>query len=67
MEFLYKKHDNINIAYKAVKDAISIYNTVRPHSSLDMLTPDKAHQITGPLKGRWRNYYPVREYFFEIL
>ena len=61
MEFLDKKYDNINIAYKAVKDAISIYNTVRPHSSLDMLTPDKAHQTTGPLKRRWRNYYPVRE------
>jgi len=61
MEFLDKKYDNINIAYKAVKDAISIYNTVRPHSSLDTLTPDKAHQTTGPLKRRWRNYYPVRE------
>jgi putative transposase len=61
MEFLDRKFDNINQAYKAVKSAIEIYNTVRIHSSLDMLTPDKAHQTTGPLKRRWRNYYPVRE------
>ena len=61
MEFLDKKYNNINIAYKAVKDAIYIYNTKRPHSSLDMLTPEKAHQGAGPLRRRWRNYYPVRE------
>jgi transposase InsO family protein len=61
MEFLDRKFDNINQAYKAVKDAINIYNSNRPHSSLDMLTPDKAHLTTGPLKRRWRNYYPVRE------
>ncbi len=61
MEFLDRKFDNINQAYKAVKSAIEIYNTVRIHSSLDMLTPDKAHLITGPLKRRWRNYYPVKE------
>jgi transposase InsO family protein len=61
MEFLDRKFDNINQAYKAVKSAIEIYNTIRIHSSLDMLTPDKAHQTTGYLKRRWRNYYPVRE------
>ena len=61
MEFLDRKFDNINIAYKAVKEAINTYNYHRPHSSLDMLTPNKAHQTTGPLKRRWRNYYPFRE------
>jgi transposase InsO family protein len=61
MELLEEKYDNIKIAYRSVKQAINIYNTARPHSSLDMLTPDKAHQRTGPLKRRWRNYYPVRE------
>ena len=61
MEFLDRKFDNINQAYKAVKSAINIYNNARPHSSLDMLTPDKAHQTTGYLKRRWRNYYPTRE------
>ena len=61
MEFLDRKFDSLNQAYKAVKRAIEIYNTVRPHSSLNMLTPDKAHQTTGPIKRRWRNYYPIRE------
>ena len=61
MEFLDRKFDNINQAYKAVNEAINTYNYHRPHSSLDMLTPDNAHQTTGPLKRRWRNYYPVRE------
>lgn len=61
MELLDRKFDTIHQAYKAVKSAIEIYNTIRIHSSLDMLTPEKAHQRTGPLKRRWRNYYPDRE------
>jgi putative transposase len=61
MELLKENYDNINIAYKSVKQAISIYNTLRPHSSLDMLTPEKAHGMIGQLRRRWRNYYPIRE------
>jgi len=60
-ELLKESYDNINLAYKSVKQAISIYNTLRPHSSLDMLTPENAHTKTGQLKRRWRNYYPQRE------
>ena len=61
MEYLKENYDDINSAYSAVEKAISIYNTKRPHSSLDMLTPEQAHLKTGPLTRRWRNYYPVRE------
>jgi len=61
MELLKENYDNINTAYIAVKKAINTYNTSRPHSSLDMLTPDKAHLKTGTLKRRWRNYYSVKE------
>jgi putative transposase len=61
MELLKESYSNIGIAYKSVKQAISIYNTLRPHSSLDMLTPGKAHEKTGLLKRRWRNYYPAGE------
>ncbi len=61
MELLDKKYDSIQSAYKAVKRAIAIYNTARPHSSLDMLTPEKAHLQTGPIKRRWKNYYPQKE------
>jgi putative transposase len=61
MELLKENYDTISIAYKSVKQAIAIYNTLRPHSSLDMLTPEKAHRMTGQLKRRWRNYYPAGE------
>lgn len=60
-ELLQESYDNITIAYKSIKQAISIYNTLRPHSSLNMLTPENAHTKTGQLKRRWRNYYPQRE------
>lgn len=61
MELLDKKYDNITSAYKAVKQAINIYNTARPHSSINMLTPEKAHLQTGALQRRWKNYYPLKE------
>jgi putative transposase len=60
-ELLKESYDNISIAYKDIKQAIAIYNTLRPHSSLDMFTPEKAHGMTGQLKRRWRNYYPAAE------
>jgi putative transposase len=59
MELLKENYLNLNVAYKSIKQAITTYNTLRPHSSLDMLTPDKAHLMAGPLKRRWKNYYPV--------
>jgi len=37
--------------------SIADYNAVRPHSSCDNLTPEKAHLQTGVLKRRWKNYY----------
>jgi putative transposase len=44
-------------AEQAVKDAVRLYNTYRPHSSCDMLTPEQAHGREGELKKRWKNYY----------
>ena len=43
-------------AHRHIKRIISIYNTIRPHSSVDMHTPDQAHKLSGPLKRRWKNY-----------
>lgn len=60
-ELLKESYQDLRVAYKAVKQAIAIYNELRPHSSVDMLTPDKAHQQNGTLKRRWRNYYPKDE------
>lgn len=40
-----------------VNEIIRIYNTMRPHSSVDMLTPDIAHYQSGQLKKHWKNYW----------
>jgi putative transposase len=61
MELLKENYNNLNEAYRDVKLAVNTYNKLRPHSSLDMLTPENAHQRTGLLKRRWRNYYPQKE------
>lgn len=42
-------------SYK-VEKSIAAYNNLRPHASCNYLTPDQAHQISGPLKKRWRSY-----------
>ena len=39
-----------------IKKTIATYNQLRPHASCDYLTPDQAHQKSGPLKKRWKNY-----------
>jgi transposase InsO family protein len=37
--------------------AIDIYNRIRPHSSVDMMTPEQAHTQTGELKRRWKSAF----------
>lgn len=56
-EYLEKKYKNIFEARRAVEEAVSIYNNERPHSSIGMLTPAKAHSRTGELKKLWKNYF----------
>ena len=41
---------------QAVQEAVTFYNTKRPHRSLDMLTPEQAYGKTGVIKKRWRSY-----------
>ena len=40
----------------AVRKAVNFYNGERPHSSIDMYTPDQAHQMQGELKKHWHSY-----------
>ena len=40
----------------AVRKAVRFYNGERPHSSIDMLTPNQAHQMEGELKKHWHSY-----------
>lgn len=41
----------------AVAENIKAYNQLRPHASCDYLTPHQAHQQSGTLKKRWKNYH----------
>jgi putative transposase len=40
-----------------VNRSIYAYNHIRPHSSCDYLTPEQAHQHSGILEKRWKNYH----------
>lgn len=60
-EYLYDKinnHNNLDI--KELSRAIEKYNTLRPHLSCEMLTPQEAHRARGNLKRMWKNYYRKR-------
>jgi transposase InsO family protein len=45
-----------NEARKHLDEIIPIYNNIRPHSSCDMLTPEKSYLTSGVLRKRWKTY-----------
>ena len=56
----YLSHQKVYSLFQAklvLEQAIFLYNYERPHLSCDMLPPGQAHQQTGQLKRRWKNYY----------
>lgn len=44
-----------------LKKIIEIYNAQRPHCSIDMLTPEQAHDKEGTIKRTWKNYYKSKK------
>ncbi len=57
-EYLSKsKAQNYDSLKKSVDHAVYKYNTLRPHMSCNMKTPNQAHQCSGLLKKQWKNYY----------
>lgn len=40
--------------------AVLLYNSDRPHNSVQNHTPDEAHDGLGDLQRLWKNYYPKR-------
>ncbi len=42
---------------KIISEIIHTYNTDRLHTSIDYLTPEQAHQMTGKIKRKWKTYY----------
>jgi transposase InsO family protein len=51
------KLKSIEHAIAELKRIIMIYNNDRPHSSLDMKTPEFAHRQSGEFKKHWKTYY----------
>jgi len=61
-ELLEEVYPNIKQAQQAAIIAIDTYNRIRPHSSVDMMPPDKAHWQTGQIKRRWKNAFKPNSY-----
>ncbi|MDP4206170.1 MAG: IS3 family transposase [Bacteroidota bacterium] len=60
-EWLYHvKIETKQEAKNRIEKIIRIYNTKRPHSSIDMMTPEKAHTTSGELKRHWKNRWKER-------
>jgi transposase InsO family protein len=53
---LYSSQAGFELTSQYVKQCITAYNELRPHSSCDFLTPCQAHSQQGDLKKRWKHY-----------
>jgi len=53
------KLKSIEDAIKELKRIVQIYNSCRPHASLDMKTPEYAHSQSGVFKKHWKTYYKI--------
>jgi transposase InsO family protein len=56
-ELLEQVYPDITSAGQSAVKAIEIYNSLRLHSSIDMMTPNQAHEQTGPIERRWKSWY----------
>jgi transposase InsO family protein len=53
---LYNSQLGFEQTEKLVQKSIAAYNTLRPHSSCDFITPNETHLKTGQLNKRWKRY-----------
>jgi putative transposase len=65
-ELLEEQFSDFITAQKEVAIACSTYNHLRPHGSIDNLKPAEAHQQTGLIKKRWKNYYQINKQRKEV-
>ena len=59
-ELLDKRFESFREARDKIDEAVSVYNNLRPHLSINMLTPAEAHTRTGYIKRQWKNYLSIR-------
>ena len=50
----HEQFDNFEQANNRIASIINIHNSIRPHMSCDMLTPEQAQSKEGKLKKRWK-------------
>ncbi len=48
-------------AQQEIATACSTYNYLRPHGSINNYKPAEAHQKTGAIKKRWKNYWQLKK------
>lgn len=60
-ELLEEVFQSFEVAQKDVAIACSTYNHLRPHGSIDNLKPADAHQQSGKLNKRWKNYWKIKK------
>jgi len=53
---LYSSPLNFEQTYELIKQSVQSYNTLRPHSSCNYLTPAQAHLQKEDLVKRWKSY-----------
>jgi putative transposase len=53
---LYDSQQNFEATHERIGNSIEIYNTMRPHSSCNLLTPQQAHLQSGKLPQKWKTY-----------
>jgi putative transposase len=56
-ELLEDVYPDVQTARMAVSKAVNTYNYLRPHTSIDMLTPALAHSQVNQLKRHWTSPY----------
>ena len=62
IELLEKSYSNFSDAQNAIAVAISTYNFLRPHNSINNLKPVEAHIMTGEITKKWTNYYQKKQH-----
>lgn len=60
-ELLEEVFQSFDSAQKEVAIACSTYNHLRPHGSIDNLKPAEAHERSGELTKRWKNYWQLKK------
>ncbi|WP_132842686.1 integrase core domain-containing protein [Sphingobacterium sp. JUb20] len=51
---LYTSRKGLKETTAKIRDSVTAYNEIRPHSGIDLLTPKKAHNCSGKLKRHWK-------------